>query len=491
MTDLNSRIASGAAWMVLLRMADRTLGVISTLILARLLVPADFGLVAMAMTVFAVLEVMGTFSFDMALIQKSDAGRSQYDTAWTFTVLYGLVSAAALCALAMPAAHVYAEPRVEAVLYALGLCAAVQGFENIGVVAFQKDLELRKEFRFRLIKRLSAFVLTLVLAWTMRSYWALVLGTLFSRLVGVWLSFHLHPYRPRLSLSATGELLHFSKWMLYNNLLVFTVNRGTDFVIGKFAGAGALGTYSVAYEISNLPTTELVYPIMRAVFPGYARMAGDRAVLRQSYLDVLGVVALASVPIGLAIGVMAEPLVLTLLGDRWREAVPLIRVLAVYGVVRACTSNVGSVFLALGRPKLLASTGTLSVFILIPLVLYLVPIHGALGAAWGMMLTAALSAPVLIALLMRAIALRASALVLVLWRPFVAGSAMVALSWVLLPTVAHWAPPLQLILLALVSTVVYAGCLLVLWRMVGSPRSAEAIYLSWIRSRLLPRGKLA
>lgn len=483
MTDLNQRMAKGAAWMVLLRLADRGLGVISTLFLARLLVPADFGLVAMAMAVFAVLEIMGTFSFDMALIQNPNAERPQYDTAWTFTVLYGLVSGAILAGLASPAAALYADARIENILYALALCAAVQGFENIGVVAFQKDLELHKEFRFRMLKRMSAFVVTLMLAFWLRSYWALVLGTFFSRAVGVWLSFLLHPYRPRISLVATGDLMRFSKWMVYNNLLVFVVNRGTDFVIGKMAGPAALGTYSVAYEVSNLPTTELVYPIMRAVFPGYARIANDPATLRQSYLDVLAVIAIASVPAGLGIYALAEPIVLTLLGEKWREAVPLIQILAIYGVSRACGSNIGSVFLAQGKSYVLSAMGTVTVVVLVPLIFWLVPRYGGIGAAWSMLICSLITAPIMFYVLLRAIDLRFVSLASVLWRPFISAGVMAAVATALYQIFGAWPPFVQLAILAPVATATYIAVLLLLWRLVGRPRGAETMYLDWFRAR--------
>ena len=484
MTDLNQRMAKGAAWMVLLRLADRGLGVISTLFLARLLVPADFGLVAMAMAVFAVLQIMGTFSFDMALIQNANAERAEYDTAWTFSVLYGIASALILAALASPAAAFYGEARIEPILYAFAVCALVQGLENIGVVAFQKDLELHKEFRFRLLKRLSAFAVTLALAFSMRSYWALVIGTLVSSVVGVWLSFLLHPYRPRLCLQATGDLVRFSKWMVYNNLLVFAVNRGTDFVIGKLAGPAALGTYTVAYEVSNLPTTELVYPIMRAVFPGYARMANDPASLRQSYLDVLAVIAIASVPAGLGIGALAEPIVLTLLGEKWRDAVPLIQILAVYGVSRACSSNMGSVFLAQGKSNVLAATGTATVALLVPLVFWLVPRWGSSGAAWSMLIVSLTMLPVMFILLRRAIDLRLRSIAAVLWRPLAAAGVMAGVATALHQSLAELPPYAQLAILAPVATVTYIAVLLLLWWAVGKPRSAETMYLTWLRVHL-------
>jgi len=193
MDTVRSRMAVGAAWMMGLRLIDRSLGIVSTLILARLLLPADFGLIAMAMTILGILEVLGSFSFDIALIQNQLAEPRHYNTAWTLTVMYGAANALALFVLAGPAGGFFSEPRLEAVLYVLALTAVVQGFENIGIVAFRKELNFSRELLFQFVKRLIAFAITIALAYLLRSYWALAIGTLSSRIAGVAFSYVLHP----------------------------------------------------------------------------------------------------------------------------------------------------------------------------------------------------------------------------------------------------------------------------------------------------------
>src|SRR5690606_13728600 len=121
---------------------------------------------------------------------------------------------------------------------------------------------------------------------------------------------------PRLSLAAAGEVLNFSKWLILNNAISFLRTRSPDFVIGRLAGSTALGMFTVAYEISTLPTTELVAPINRAVFPGYSRISNDLKLLRQSYLDVVGVIALFALPAALGISAISAPLVDFALGSK-------------------------------------------------------------------------------------------------------------------------------------------------------------------------------
>src|SRR5262245_59379519 len=134
---MSVEIARGATWMVLWRVCDRLLGLLSTLVLARVLVPADFGLVAMAMSFIALIELASAFSFELALIQRREVERAHYDTAWTLNVAFGLLCGALIALSAPLAAAFYAEPRLIEVMWVLAATWALQGFENIGVVNFR------------------------------------------------------------------------------------------------------------------------------------------------------------------------------------------------------------------------------------------------------------------------------------------------------------------------------------------------------------------
>src|SRR2546427_12850210 len=114
--SVNGQMATGAAWTVLFMLIDRCMGLISTVILARLLVPEDFGLIALATSVIAILELLGAFGLDTALIQQPDAGRQQFDTVWTFNVLFGLGMGLVVACLAAPAAGFYGDPQLVSVM---------------------------------------------------------------------------------------------------------------------------------------------------------------------------------------------------------------------------------------------------------------------------------------------------------------------------------------------------------------------------------------
>lgn len=491
MRDVGRKMAAGVAWMVLFKLAERGLGFISTLILARLLVPADFGLVAMATAFVAMLELLSAFGFDIALIRRQDAGREHYDTAWTFSVVVGAALALVMLAISGAVAEFYREPAVQPLIWVLAVGSLVQGFENIGVVAFRKELAFDKEFRFQLAKKLAMFVVTVPLAFALRSYWALVVGIVAGRVASVLLSYRVHPYRPRFSLAAWSDLIHFSKWLLLNNALAFLRERTSDLVVGRLQGPRALGLYNVAYEISNLPTTELVMPINRAVFPAYARMSSDPSVLREGFLNVLGVIALLTVPAGAGIAATAHLLTPVLLGAKWVDAVASIELLAFFGITMSLQTNSYSVYLAIGKPHLQAIMSGVFLAILIPTMIHLAQQSGSYGAAQACLLAGAALLPVNYAVALTHLRLGPLPILALWWRPFSAGAAMY---WIVRTFLEQVSPPAYglagaawLLAACLIGLVSYFVIIVTLWAVSGRPRGPESLLVDRLRAARKPQ----
>jgi O-antigen/teichoic acid export membrane protein len=354
MPSVTKAMARGAAWMFAARWVDKVLGLASTLVLARLLVPADFGLVAIATAVIAFLGLLANFSFEIALIQHPSPSREHYDTVWTIGLLFGTAIAGTLVALAYPLAYFYNDPRLAPIMPVLALSSFIGSLRNIGCIDFSRDLHFHKEFLLSLYRRVLTVPITLVLAFWLRDYWALILGSLLTSAIGTVLTYAMHSFRPRWSLLHKAELFGFSKWLFLLNIYQFISLRAGDFIIGKLRGPHELGLFTMANEFGSLPATELVAPINRAAFSGYARLASDRARLINVYLQVMGLVALVALPVGVGIALTAELFVPLLLGSKWTDAIALLQLLALAGAAVALWSNTGYVFLALGQPRKVA-----------------------------------------------------------------------------------------------------------------------------------------
>ena len=409
-------MVKGAAWTVAMRFSMRGIGLVSTVILARLLVPADFGLVAMATIIFGLVEVMGRFGFGVFLIQKQNAGHDYYDTAWTLSILRGVVTCGLLFVIAMPVADFFGDPRLVEILYVLALVALVGGINNIGVIDFLKNLTFGKDFKLHVVSKLAAFCVTITAAILLRNYWALVIGIATTEFVRVALSYMMHPYRPRISLARWREIMHFSKWLLVNNIFIFLNRESAGLIVGKILGAASLGLYSVAYEIATLATSELVLPIRRALLPGYAKLANDPEALRKSYIDGLALILLLGAPAAAGVGLVADPLVRLFLGDKWLDAIPLLQLFAIFAVIQVSFANSAPLFNALGRPHLNTVTAGVNIAIGLPLFIWATFQWGMSGTIWALIVANFVSAIVAFSLVVRALRLSISKIFMTIWR---------------------------------------------------------------------------
>lgn len=491
MTAIRSAMAKGAAWMVLARIADRLIGLVSMLVLARLLAPHDFGIVAMAMSFVALLELLTAFGFDTALVQKQAARREQLDTAWTYSVVFALGVAALIAMLCVPISRFFGEPDLADVLRLLALGFIAQGFQNVGIVAFRIDMQFDREFQFMVGKKLIGLVVVLPLAFWLQSYWALVIGQLATRIGGTALSYAMHPFRPRLSLAASGELFNFSKWLLASSWISYVGERSPDWILGRLLGPAAVGVFNIGSELSRLASTEISAPVNRAVFSGYAKLLEDKLALRREFLSVCGMVCLVACPAALGVGATAPLLVPALLGTKWEAAIPVIQVMSMFGLLSLLTGNAGYLYLALGRPDLTVKIGTATVLLQVVLMLLLSPKFGVVGTAAAYSLSLAVIVPVSVTVLRRAIGLTFREYVAATGRSVVAALAMFGLvSWTCARFVGDGPPQSSLeaigpLLLAVVlGAVVYVGLVTAMWFAAGRPEGAEAILLRRIRARV-------
>ena len=471
------------------KLLDKSIGLISTLVLVRVLTPADFGLVAMAMAVVALVELMGAFGFDTALIQRQDSERHHYDTAWTFGVIFGIAIAIILLMLAVPAANFYHEPRLQLMLPVLAISALISGFGNIGTVAFRKELDFRKEFNFLLIKRLVGFAINLALALTFRSFWALIFSAVIGTIMSVFISYIMHPYRPRFNLVARGDLLHFSKWIFISNLIQFLHSRSTDFILGRTVGSYGLGIYNIANEIAVMPSTELIAPLNRAVYPIYTRLASTQDKLKERFLEVFGIISLLAFPIAIGLYCVSTLVVSVLLGPQWKAAVPIMQIAGLSGLMSALQSNMYLAILAIGQPKANTFLSGGLLIVSLPAVV-LASLHfGVVGAAYAHFVSALLGFGGIVIVFSRVIRFPKSSFFVVMWRPIFASGAMALVLYgmkiVLSLGLIDVGLVTQLALLVTLGAVTYIVGVLSLWFLVGRPSGAEKMILEVLRAKIL------
>lgn len=472
----NRKIAVGVAWLVALRLMDRSIGLLSTLILARLLYPADFGLISLATGVTTMLELLLSFSFEVALVQHPQPTRAHYDSAWTMNLILSAGIGLGLVALRGPASAFYSDARIGGVLWWLALGAVFDGLANIRVVDFQRDMQFDRNFRITLTRRLVVFAVTIGGALALRSYWALLIGILTGKFVYLVMSYVMRPYRPRFDLSELHGLLGISRWLLVFNILSYAVQRGGEVALGRYVGQAATGIFAISHELATLPTAEMVAPVNRAALPAYSRLAGDLPRLRDTYLDVLRMTSLVTAPAAVGIAATSDLIVAVFLGERWSEAGLPVKILAIYSGLLSLQTNTGAVYTALGRTRLIAIVGAIKVVVLVPLLVVLTPRYGILGAAWSYAIATGVLMPFSFGILHRALDLGNTQFAAAVWRPLAGAAILYAglpgLTGLL--GIPAWPSHLAALLgEVLAGAVLYTVAVATLWAACGRPAGAE------------------
>ena len=475
--SVQGAMTRGAAWMVAMRWSLRGVGLINTIIIARLLTPSDFGISTMAWLVVEFLMMLSETNVDMALLRANTFSRDYMDTAFTVRVLAGTITTLALFAAAPLAARYYGDARVVDVIRVVALRAVIMGFENIGVVDFRHRLEFSKEYRYWLWRRLLMLGFGLGLAFTLRSYWALTLAAPASGLVTVGLSFTMSRYRPRFRLVHWRELWKFSQWVILYSTARFFNGRVDQIIIGGIGTAADIGNYGVAYDTSAMPTREIIWPMGRAFTPTLARIVHDKTEMKKALKVILGVVAMLALPAGIGMSAVAEDTTLVLLGNQWTESVEFFRWLAICGAGESWFLAMESYFIAYSHERTFAWLNVAGLVVLVPAVAAAGHVYGLHAVAGVRTIITLAMVGMMFAAMVRLGWLRWRDAVAVTWRPLVAALAMGAAV-----TILH-DPRIPGRLLSLahdiaIGIVTFSVFLAALWLLSGRPEGTERAMLN-------------
>lgn len=472
----------GAAMAVTLTFSLRAIGLVSVFILARLLSPADFGVVGLAMTAVAIVEVFSYLGLRQALLRLPGPDREYYDTAWTIQLIVFSVLALVLVALAAPAAAFYDEPRVAPVIAALAARFVMLGLTNIGVVEFDRDLDFGRDLKMRAAARVLSFVVTVGLALALHSYWALVAGMIVQSLVLTGLSYVMQPYRPRLSLARRAELLGVSLWIFVGVAAQSTYSQIDRIIVGRSAGTGVVGAYAVSKDLANILTLEIATALNRVTFVETARR-GAFAEQGARIANSLGGYAMIAAPIGFGLAALASEFIAVFLGEQWAPAAPLMPPIAVASAVFAVYKLIASSLQAGGHERAsacLSMGGVITLFAGVSLVAWRG--GGPLEIAQtGVVASVALLVAAVFVIAQRsrfaAVDYLAAAA-----RPFFAAGIMYGVL-VALPVLSETLL-VELVAKAAIGAAVYTLLLLALWAAGGRPLSAEAEIVRVLRTQL-------
>ncbi|MGH2524323.1 MAG: oligosaccharide flippase family protein, partial [Anaerolineales bacterium] len=335
---MSARLAKQAGgaltWKAIQLAGIKGIFVVRILILARLLSPEDFGLLAIATVTIGVLMSLTDFGMMPALVQRPDPAEQDYHAAWIVGVIRALAVTGVVVLTAPVVAGLFGEPQAAAIIRMLALRPLLEASASIKVADLTRNLRFRSLAFISLPEALVNTLVSIALARAL-GVWALVVGTLAGSAVYVAMSYLLAPYRPRLALDmvAARPLIRYGRWIFVTSLVAMAGSSVLQAVISLRLGAAELGLYFLAAKLAFLPY-EVASEVVGAVtFPLYARLRADVLQTALAFRAIVRGMAVLLIPVHTLIIALAPSLVRNVLGPRWAGAEPVIQVLALAGLV--------------------------------------------------------------------------------------------------------------------------------------------------------------
>lgn len=354
MRDLKSKTLAALSWSGIAQLARQSLGIVVSVILARLLNPRDFGLIGMAMVFVSFAQIFSDLGLGSALIQKVRLEQRHLDSIFWINIIVGIILTGVTFAVAPVIAFFYREPVLKPLIMSTAFIFLIGSFKET------QSALLIKEMRFKelaVIETASSLIggavgITMVLIGF--GVWSLVIQVLVFKIISVIITWKFCSWRPGLflDLRAVKDLLGFGLNLLGFDVLNYWMRNLDNLLIGRFIGSAGLGIYSRAYNIMLWPINQLSGVISRVMFPTLSILQDNLEKVRKVYLQINRMIAFITFPLMIGVFVLAKPFVLGIFGQKWQELVPVLRILSLNGIMQSVGTTVGLIYNSQGRTDL-------------------------------------------------------------------------------------------------------------------------------------------
>ncbi len=382
---MEEKAIRGIPWTFMTLAGGRLVQIASMIVLARLLVPSDFGLVAIALTISIFLGLVASLGLGGALVVEpglDDRAKGTYLT--LFLVMAG--GFALVMAAAAPAfARIFDDPRLDDVVLALSVMVFFSGGLNWFYEALmQRELEFRNRFVAQMVQAVTYSVTGIVLAALGAGVWSLVTGQIVGAAAYATALLALAPYRvrPAFDRAAAARGIQEGRGFLVQTATGFAAQNVDIVIVGRVLGAARLGFYSMSIRISELPSWVVAESVAKVTFPGFARMRHRGEDVTPAFLSALKLVAFAACPLGIVLSGAAEPVVLVVFGERWAGMIGPLAVLGLWGAVKPIRNTIAWLLNSVGHQAVLGRVSLVMLVLLVPFVHLAASRGGITEVAW-------------------------------------------------------------------------------------------------------------
>ena len=376
MTTLRTKTVKGVAVLGAGAGLGRIISFVNTIVLAHILSPDDYGLMAMAMVVCGFIGFFNEIGLGSAIIQRKNLTENQLNGAFTLTIIASLVLYALTCFFAPVIGDFYQNTQIADMLTVLACTFVFGAFSTVSSALISKKLQFGALAGIEFLAILVQVVITLVFALMGYKAWSLVFGFVVSQFVRSVLVIVLARWRPTRfgDISAAIELIKFGLTVTYSRLTWYAYSHAATFIIGKFSGEKQLGIYSMATTLADLPTSHLTSLVQQVASPVFATLQDDLVALNKMLNGFTAGLALLTFPILAGMAITASELIPLLLGEQWLLAIFPMQALALTGAMKSVSPLLTQAFTSIGKANITARYTTLCAVI--------VPLSAFIGVLW-------------------------------------------------------------------------------------------------------------
>jgi O-antigen/teichoic acid export membrane protein len=374
----------GTFWTYASYYSGKLLVFLSTVLLARMLTQDDFGVAGYALVAISFLEVMSDFGIGQALIYFTRTPET-VDTAFWLNLGTSLALFLLTLLIAPLTGLYFNDPRAIPVIQVLALTFPISAIGNTHDVLLRKELSFQKKFIPDFAKALGKGLLSIGLAALGFGAWSLILGQVLGRIIAVIALWWVVPWRPTLRFvpDLARKLFRYGANLVAVDFLGVVLNNSDYLLVGRYLGAASLGVYSLAFRIPDLLVMQFCDVISRVIFPVYAKLKDNAGALQQGFFATTRYVALITIPLGMGIALLAQPLVLAVYTEKWAEAIPVMQAIAIYSIMLSLAYNAGDVYKAQGRPGIVTALSVGRLAVLLPALAWAaIVLHSMVAVGW-------------------------------------------------------------------------------------------------------------
>lgn len=426
--SLAKKTANAMAWVTLITIITKIIGFVTQIVLAKLLSPADFGLLAIGLLAINSMGIFRDLGFGATLIyKKDDSDRTAANTAF---ILLPLVASTLFLIAYFSAPYIalfFDNMAVEPIVQVLALTFFISSFGTVPSMLLEKELEFKKKVVPETVPMIGYAFVAIWLAMNGYGVWSLVYGQIVSAMLTAGLVWLVFDWRPtfKFDRKVARVLFDYGKHIMGASLIIFLVTNVDDAIVGRVLGMEALGFYTLAYTISNLPATQITNLVGRVMFPLYSKLQDDQNALKSAYLKTFQYVTMLSIPAAFGIFVIAPNFVEIVLGDKWIPSVVPMQILCIFGLIRSVVAPMGNVFQAVGKPQILVKTSISNLLFILLFIYPLTNFYGIIGTSMSVSFAAFTAMIYCFYKVIHLLNLNLTDIILIILKPFAASIVMI------------------------------------------------------------------